>query len=100
MMPQDDIDAAAFDGFSLAVRVIFNTFEIDEPGTEYERPWQLLREIADGRTTLTGTAELAARFPNMKDFLYDRVNRVIESDRETAQRVLRGLSNAFPGPPS
>jgi hypothetical protein len=95
MMSQDELDTAAFDGFSLAVRVIFHTFDIDEPGTEFERPWRMLREIAEGSTTLTGTAELAARFPNMKDFLYDRVNRVIESDRETAQRVLRGLSTAF-----
>jgi hypothetical protein len=94
-MSQEMVDQAAFDGFSLAVRVLLQAFEIDRPGTEFERPWRMLREIAEGRTTLTGTAELAARFPEMKDFLYDRVNRVIESDRETAQRVLRGLRQAY-----
>jgi hypothetical protein len=91
----DALDQAAFDGFSLAMRVMVHAFEIDAPGTEFERPWTLLRDIAEGTATLTSTAELAARFPHMKDFLYDRVNRVIESDRDTANRVLRGLSTAF-----
>jgi hypothetical protein len=93
--PDAPLDDATFDGFSLAVRVMFHAFEIEAPGTDFEKPWALVREIADGTVTLTGTAELAARFPHMKDFLYDRVNRVIENDRETAQRVLRGLSTAF-----
>jgi hypothetical protein len=94
-MSQEQIDRATFDGFSLAVRVLLQAFEIDEPGSAFEKPWLLLREIADGRSTLTTAPELAARFPQMKDFLYDRVNRVIESDRETAQRVLRGLSASY-----
>jgi hypothetical protein len=94
-MTEAPLDQAAFDGFSLAVRVMVQAFDIDAPATEFERPWQLLREIADGSATLTSTAELAARFPHMKDFLYDRVNRVIESDRDTATRVLRGLAGAF-----
>lgn len=94
-MADAQLDQAAFDGFSLAVRVMFQAFEIDAPGTEFERPWALLRDIADGRATLTSAAELAARFPHMKDFLFDRVNRVIESDRDTARCVLRGLGSAF-----
>jgi hypothetical protein len=89
------LDQAAFDGFSLAFRVMVHAFEIEAPATEYEKPWELLREIAEGNATLTSTAELAARFPQMRDFLYDRVNSVIESDRETARRVLRGLADAF-----
>jgi hypothetical protein len=93
--PDQTVDDSTFDGFSLAVRVMFHAFEIDAPGSDFEKPWALLREIAEGSATLTSTAELAARFPHMKDFLYDRVNRVIENDRETAQRVLRGLSTAF-----
>jgi hypothetical protein len=94
-MSRDELDQAAFDGFSLAVRVIFQAYDIDAPGTEFERPWALLREVAEGGTTLTNTAELAARFPHMSEFLYDRVNSIIESDRATAQRVLRGLGSAF-----
>jgi hypothetical protein len=94
-MTEAPLDQAAFDGFSLAVRVMVQAFDIDAPATEFERPWQLLREIAEGSATLTRTAELAARFPHMRDFLYDRVNRVIESDRDTATRVLRGLAGAF-----
>jgi hypothetical protein len=95
MTTQDELDQATFDGFSLAVRVLFQAYDIDVPGTEFERPWVLLRDLAAGKTTLTNTAELAARFPQLKDFLYDRVNQIIESDRVTAERVLRGLSTAF-----
>jgi hypothetical protein len=91
----DPLDEAAFDGFSLALRIMVHAFEIDAPAAEFEKPWQLARDIASGAATLTSTAELAARFPHMKDFLYDRVNSVIESDRDTAQRVLRGLAAAF-----
>lgn len=94
-MTQDELDRATFDGFSLAVRVLLQAFEIDEPGSAFEKPWLLLRDVADGRSTLTTAPELAARFPQMKDFIYDRVNRMIESDRETAQRVLRGLATSF-----
>jgi hypothetical protein len=95
MMNQAELDQATFDGFSLAIRVMLQAFEIDAPGTEFEKPWALLRDVAGGTAALTSTGELAARFPQMKDFLYDRVNRMIESDRDTAQRVLRGLSSAF-----
>jgi hypothetical protein len=91
----NELDQAAFDGFSLALRVMLHAFEIDAPATQFERPWALLREIADGSATITSTAELAARYPQLSDFLYERVNLVIESDRETARRVLRGLSTAF-----
>lgn len=90
-----DLDQAAFDGFSLAVRVMLEAFDIQEPAAAYERPWLLLREIANGTTALTSAGELGARFPRMKDFLYDRVNRIVENDRDTAQRVLRGLNTAF-----
>jgi ABC-type nitrate/sulfonate/bicarbonate transport system substrate-binding protein len=94
-MNDEPLDQAAFDGFSLALRVMVQAFEIDAPATEFERPWQLVRDVAAGSATLTSTAELAARFPHMKDFLYDRVNSVIEADRDTANRVLRGLAAAF-----
>ncbi|HSJ15185.1 MAG TPA: hypothetical protein VK939_12265 [Longimicrobiales bacterium] len=95
MSSDDPLDRMAFDAFTLALRVVLQAYEVDAPASEFERPWRLLREIAIGETTLTGTAELAARFPAMRDFLYERANRMIESDREVAQRVLRGLGSAF-----
>lgn len=94
-MSDAQLDQAAFDGFSLAVRVMLEAFEIDAPASEFERPWRLVRDVAEGKAALTSAAELSARFPQLRDFVYDRVNRVIESDRDTAQRVLRGLSTAF-----
>jgi hypothetical protein len=95
MSVPDPLDRAAFDAFTLALRVVLQAYEVSAPASEYERPWRLLREIADGEVTLTGTAELAARFPAMRDFLYERANQVVENDREVAQRVLRGLGSAF-----
>jgi hypothetical protein len=95
MSESDALDRAAFDAFTLAVRVILQAYELDPPASEYERPWQLLREIANGETTLATTADLAARFPAMRDFLYERANQVVENDRAVARRVLRGLGSAF-----
>jgi hypothetical protein len=90
-----ELDRAAFDAFSLALRVVLQAYEVDAPATEFERPWRLLREIARGETTVTGTAELAARFPALAEFLYERANRMVESDRVLAGRILRGLEQSF-----
>lgn len=94
-MPDDTDDRVAFDAFSLAIRVICHAWEIDPPATRFEAPWALLREIADGKTTLSSPAEMAARFPRMSDLLYDTSSGVREHDRETAGRILRGLGGAF-----
>ncbi len=91
----DESDRVAFDAFSLAIRVICHAWGIDPPASEFERPWALLREIADGQVTLASPAEMAARFPRMREFLYDAAGGVIEHDRTTAQHVLRGLSSSF-----
>lgn len=95
MSDERELDRAAFDAFSLALRVVLQAYDVDAPATEFERPWQLLREIARGETTVTGTAELAARFPALAEFLYERANRMVESDRVLAERILRGLEDSF-----
>ncbi len=94
-MTDESSERVAFDAFSLAIRVLCHAWEIDPPATRFEAPWALLREIAEGSTTLSSPAELAARFPRMKDFLYDASGRVRERDRATAARILRGLGEAF-----
>jgi hypothetical protein len=88
-------DIAAFDAFMLAVRVMYLAFELDIPATEFERPFEMLRELAEGRLTVSSPGEMAARFPQLKDFIYDRSNSVIERDRETANNVLRGLATSL-----
>lgn len=93
-MPETESDRIALDAFSLAVRVMLHAFAIEAPAAAFERPWALLREIADGQTTLANPAEMAARFPQMKDFIYESANQVVEHDREVAHRVLRGLAGA------
>lgn len=86
-----DQDLVAFEAFALAIRVMYRVYGIEEPGTEYEKPWALLQEIADGRTTLATPAELAARFPEMRELLYETANRIVHHDRELATSILRGL---------
>lgn len=94
-MTDANTDRIAFDAFSLAIRVICHAWEIDPPASQFEAPWALLREIADGTTTLSSPAEMAARFPRMTEFLYDTAGRIREHDRETAGAILRGLGGAF-----
>jgi hypothetical protein len=88
-------DRAAFDAFMLGIRVMYVAFELDAPATEFERPFEMLRELAAGRLTVASPGELAAKFPHLRDFIYDRSSGVIENDRETAFRILRGLSSAL-----
>ncbi len=88
-------DRAAFDAFMLGIRVMYVAFDLDAPASEFERPFEMLRELAEGRLTISSPGEMAARFPHLSDFIYDRSSEIIESDRETASRILRGLSSAL-----
>lgn len=88
-------DRAAFDAFMLGMRVMYVAFELDAPATEFEKPFQMLRELAEGRLTVASPGELAARFPHLSDFIYDRSSSVMASDRDTASSILRGLSSAL-----
>ena len=94
-MSTPEQDRAAFDAFMLGIRVMYVAFELDAPATEFEKPFELLRELAEGRLTVASPGELAARFPQLSDFIYDRSSSVIESDRETAASILRGLGSAL-----
>ena len=87
-----DEDKIAFDAFLLAMRVMYVAFELDEPATKFERPFEMLRDIANGQVTLTSPAEMGAKFPALKELIYDAASTVIERDRHTANRVLRGLA--------
>lgn len=89
------LEAASFDAFLLALRVVLHAWDLDPPGHEFERPWQLLREIAEGRTALTNPADTAARFPQLGGLLYETAGDRIAQDRATAVRILRGLGGAF-----
>lgn len=94
-MSSSNIDEASFDAFLLAIRVLSVAFELDEPASEFEKPFQLLRDIANGHVTLSSPAEIGARFPALKDLIYDASSSVMERDRETAARILRGLNESL-----
>lgn len=86
---------AAYEGFALAVRIMYMLYAPDAPATEVGRPWEVVKEIAEGRLSLSNPAELAARFPGMKDLLFDTANLVVARERETATAVLEGLQEAL-----
>jgi hypothetical protein len=89
----DELDQASFDAFLLAIRVMYVAFDMNAPATEFEKPFAMLRDIANGELAMSSPAELGARFPALKDFMYDAASSVMESDRQTAARILRGLGN-------
>ncbi len=93
--PEAVADRAALDAFMLALRVALHTFSIEGPGTEYEKPWALLRQIADGDLTLMSPAEVGVRHPGLRDFVYEYANQLVQHDREVANRILRGLGKAL-----
>jgi hypothetical protein len=90
-------DGAAFESFLLGLRIFFLLYASEAPASEFERPWALLKEIAAGQTTLTNTADLAARYPGLAEFLYERANRMVASDRANAEKILRGLQSSLGG---
>ena len=92
---REERDRIALDAFMLALRVVLHAYEIEAPATEYEKPWRLLRQIADGEVTIMSPAELGARHPGLKDFLYDQANDLVQHDREVALQVLRGLGSTL-----
>ena len=91
--PDPERERVALDAFMLALRVVLHAYDIQAPATEYEKPWRLLRQIADGEVTIMSPAELAARHPGLGDFLYEQANDLVQHDREVALDVLRGLGN-------
>ena len=93
-------ESAAFEGFLLGLRVLYGLYRIEEPATAFERPWSVLKEVAEGRLTIANPAELAARHPGMRSFVYERANQIVANDRETAASVLRGLQESLHGRPA
>ena len=88
-------ETAAFDGFLLALRLMYQIYDIEEPAAAFEKPWAALKAIAEGRVTVANPADLAAKYPEMADFLYERANLVVEDDRRTAIRVLKGMQEGL-----
>lgn len=91
MIKEEQLDEVSFDAFMLAIRVMHVAFDLNEPAVKFEKPFELLREIAGGQLALSSPAELGAKFPGLKDLVYDTASSVMERDRRTAGRVLRGL---------
>ena len=90
-------EGSAFEAFLLGLRVFYHVYGIEEPAAAFEKPWAVLKELAEGRLTLTNPADLAARYPAMASFLYERANRMVASDRRTAELILHGMQDTLGG---
>jgi hypothetical protein len=95
VITEEQLDEVSFDAFMLAIRVMHVAFDLDEPAVKFEKPFELLREIAAGQLALGSPAELGTKFPALKDLVYDTASSVMERDRNTAGRVLRGLATGL-----
>lgn len=94
-MSGGDEERAAYEGFTLALRVMYQLYAPDLPATEAGRPWEIVKDVAEGRLSLSNPADLAARFPGMKDFVFERANEVVARERQIALAVLRGMQKAL-----
>lgn len=97
-MDEQLLDQTAFDSFLLAIRVMSVAFDMQQPASEFHKPFELLREIANGELTMSSPAELAARFPALSELAWETTSSVMAHDREIATRVLRGLGNINTNP--
>ncbi len=98
MADDGEIRDAVFDGFLLGIRAFSYAHDIDVPGTEDYKLWDVLREVADGELCLSDTpAEKAMKFPNtseeMKEYLARNMNAFIRKDRRNAARVLKAMGD-------
>ena len=88
-------ERAAYEGFSLALRVMYLLYAPEVPATEVDRPWEVAREIAEGKLSMSNPGDLASRFPDMRDFVFDRANDVVHRERQIALAVLKGMQEAL-----
>ena len=88
-------ERAAYEGFSLALRVMYLLYAPDVMASDVDRPWEIAREIAEGKLSMANPADLAARFPGMRDFVFDRANDVVHRERQVALAVLKGMQEAL-----
>ena len=62
------------------------------PGTEARKPWDLLREIAEGQATLNDPGGAAAKHPQMREYIARVSGIAIRKDRDLAARILEGFT--------
>lgn len=95
-MTESERDELMLDGFLMGLRVMYHAHGIRGPASEAEKPWDVLREIAEGRLTLAlDPAEQALKYPSMpralKDHLARHTNEFIARDREKASLILQAF---------
>jgi len=93
-MTEKDIDCLLWQAYNLGKRIVFVAHNISVPGTEAEKECGLLREVARGKTTLFDTpAQMLSKFPDarprIRHYLYRNANKLMEKDREIAERLVR-----------
>ena len=94
-----DVDSTLLEGFLLGWSVALQVHDIGRPSPQALRMIDLLREIADGRTTLVTTAtEMAPQLPtNLVEGLLEHEGRSIARQRDIAGRIVRLLDRLSAG---
>jgi hypothetical protein len=99
-MNDSEVNEMLFSAYLLGQRVLYEAGLASPVKVRDDKSWELLREIAEGSTTLTnGPADMLLRTPlaaeraeAMKEYLAQVTPKVIAHDRQIAMRVLDGAN--------
>jgi hypothetical protein len=91
--PLDDTDplrdSAAFDGYSLGLKVFAHALAAMPPGGPPLDFWEILRDIAGGRLTLYhGASEMVLNHPSFTASYGANLNQLISRERDVARHIL------------
>jgi hypothetical protein len=97
-MTDPELNKQLFAAYLFGQRVLYASVDVPKIRAADDRTWDLLREIAAGKTTLTGgPAEMLLHTPlsphhkdAMEGYLARMTPKLIQHDRELAQKILDG----------
>lgn len=95
-MTEAEFNTSLFHAYLLGQRLFSVAHNLSIPGTEVDKEYDLLRDVAGGgRTLVDSPTEKIMKFPKMrsevKERLPDMTNRLIERDKQLAMRILEGM---------
>lgn len=93
-MTEKEADALLFAAFMLGIRAMHQAHDLSIPGSEANKVFDILREIATGKFVLdNGPSEAIAKYPSMSAHMQEWLQRVSPAlhvnDKMLAQRILR-----------
>ena len=97
-MTDAELNKLLFQAYLFGQRVLYRSVDPPKVKAADDKSWDLLREIAEGETTLTeGAADMLLHTPvaehrvdAIREYLARATPQVIRHDREMARRILEG----------